>query len=143
MSTIQNDIDSESQQESSQISSQNPRTAELDVFLRSAASNESNKDIRGRTIRYCNVENCTYSSSIITNLRKHLRTNHNIHAFSQSFKIQVIEAQQLQDVVISTDDRTKREVEDSFFREFLEKEVIRKTLIHLIVRHRLSISIVE
>jgi hypothetical protein len=45
--------------------------------------------------------------------------------------------------MISAGGRTKREVEDSFFREFLEKGVTRKALIHFIVRHRLPILIIE
>jgi hypothetical protein len=143
MSTTQDDIGSDAQQESSQVSSQNPRTAELDSFLRLARSNEPKKDHRGRSIRYCNIENCAYSSAVITNIRKHLLSNHNIHAPSQPSNIHVIGVQQLQDVVISAGGRTKQEVEDSIFREVLEKGITRKALIHLIVRHRLLISMVE
>jgi hypothetical protein len=145
MSSIQDTSEFQIQSNTSQISSKKKKRTKLldiDQYTRPLRPNEPEFE-SGRKIRYCGQLDCKDYYSIITNFRKHLRNNHNISTKPADSSIQLIGLEQLQDLLISTDGRTKEDLQATIFSSYLQKDVCRKALVRLIVSGRLPLSIVE
>jgi hypothetical protein len=144
MSSNQDNSELQIQSNSSQISSRR-RTApplDIDSYSRPPHPDEPIFE-KNKKIRYCSQSNCSYKSSIVTNFRRHLQNIHDITNNPGESSIQLIGLEQLNDLLITTNGRTKEDLQSTIFRSYLDKDVCRKALVRLIVSGRLPLTIVE
>jgi hypothetical protein len=139
MSTLQ---DTQSINDQSQISLSSTQF-NISEYCRAPQFNEAERDEAGRQLRYCGQPDCLFKSGVVTNFRKHLERRHYIESKPKESAIQVIALQELNNIFVSTGNRTTEDLQTAVFKTILDKEVIQKALVYLIVRHRLPLSLVE
>jgi hypothetical protein len=98
------------------------------------------------TLRYC--KHCTdepiYSTTVTTNLRKHLKSKHEITVEVAPSPIQAAIIQQLQQLYIrAASSGQTEEINTQVFRKHLNQDTIYKALVSLIVVRNLSFRMVE
>ena len=119
------------------------RTSDLASFCRDPGRNEPERGSNGARIRYCNQPNCLYNSAVVSNFRRHLVRTYSIYTTSKPLSVQVLGVEELENLYITTTGRTKEELQAAVFKNVLNKNVIRKALVRLIVLYRLSFFIVH
>ena len=118
------------------------RIADLLPYFRDPVENEPVRS-NSRLVRYCNQNQCSFSTPTITNFRRHLQNVHGIVIQPKSSAVQVIGLEQLKNVYITAGDHTKEDLQNSIFEGVLQKDIIQRLLVQLIVLERLSFSIIE
>jgi hypothetical protein len=114
----------------------------LEDFVREPLPFEPTHE-KGRKIRYCSIENCSYNTSVITNLRRHLLNKHNIEISPKQPIARVQGYQNLQEIWSNSEDCMKDTIQNTVFSAHLKKDIVRKALVRFIVQQRLALSIVE
>lgn len=112
-------------------------------FVRDPLPGESERDQNRRKLRYCTFADCSYNTGVISNLRKHLLKRHRIQTAGETSRVRSSGSQELQDLYLNSDHRTRHEIQSTVFSAHLNKDVVRKALVRFIVQQRLALSIVE
>ena len=120
------------------------RTRHLRIYIREAAASEPVRDQKGALIRYCGFENCSYSSPVTTNFRKHLRTKHDIVVEVEPPRAVALAREQFDQLSIgagveSYDDNPGT----ALLQGILNKEKIQESLVRLIVRRSIPFAMAE
>ena len=123
-------------------SKSDPRTADLLPYTREPIGDEPLRH-NALLVRYCNQDQCSFHTQVVTNFRRHLKNVHNIIVQAADSDIQVIALEQLKNVYINAGGRTKEDLQNAVFKDALNKAVIQKLLVQIVVFHRLPLSIVE
>jgi hypothetical protein len=120
MSTFHDTVNSQSINDHSQVSFSSIHI-DVDQFVRSSKPDESERHQNESKFRYCNQSDCLYRSNILSNFRKHLRSRHQIETQSKTSEIQLIDLDQLKNIYITIEDRTKKDLQSFVFKNFLDK----------------------
>ena len=135
-STTQESFQSASKQSKGQISSI------VWAECRTARDNE-NPDPKLRYCKHC-TNDTPYSTSISSNMRKHLKSKHKIDIEVALSRIQATALQQLQQLYLRAEGSGQtNEIDRQVFQKHLNKAIINEAMVSLIVVQNLPFSIVE
>jgi hypothetical protein len=136
MDSLQNDLDSISNSLSDLTHSS------FEDYCRDPLPHEPTQE-KGRKIRYCGIEHCSYNTAVVTNIRRHLLKEHDIETSKKQPLTRILGHQHFQDLWSSSEERTKDTIQNTVFSAHLDKDIVRKALVRFIVQQRLALSIVE
>jgi hypothetical protein len=86
---------------------------------------------------------CTWSSHIITNIRKHLKNKHELQSTTTQSEARRVGAEQLHELWHLAGPHTRADIQNTAFEAYLDRNVVRKALVRFIVTQRLAFSIVK
>lgn len=113
-------------------------------FVRHANPGEPDRCPKNnRRYRYCTFDGCTYKSEVVTNMRGHLSNEHHLQNTTTTSEVRRVGAEQLQELWDLAEPRTREDIQNTVFEAYLDRDVVRKALVRLIVQQRLAFSIVE
>ena len=92
---------------------------------------------------YCALPGCTYRSDVATNFRRHLRTKHSLHLPAKPSTILEQSQEELESMFVNLGLESRAAFESTVFTDHLQKSLSRTALIHMIIRNRLPLSLVE
>ena len=120
-----------------------PKCDDLAPYTRPPFSGEAVRDPKSNSeIKYCNQLDCTYGSSVMTNLRKHLMGAHKIDP-REKREIQLIDADNMNSLLISAGNFTLEEVKKSVLKEVVDKDTLVQDFVRMTVACSLPFRLVE
>src|ERR1051326_3226925 len=137
------DEQSDYQRHTASYEGQSETVHSIEDFVRYALPGEQDKNPKGFKLRYCLFEDCSYNNSVVTNIRRHLRSKHGIQSATTPSRTRVQSIQDLDELYLNSDNRTRQKTQNAVFSAYLNKDVVRKALVRFIVQQRLALSIVE
>jgi hypothetical protein len=114
-------------------------------FLQYTRDRRQDEDIQGKygLYYYCGIPECTYRSDVASNFRRHLKTNHSLKLSAKSSTIHERSQEELESMFVNLGLESRIALETTVFTDHLQKNLCRAVLIHMIVRNRLSFSLVK